>query len=128
MVKIAKDGRSRWTDEQKRIAGEMRLAGKTRQEIADAIGKTLYAVISYLRYHNLSQSEWEMMLDRRRDQYARRVLNEEKPAQFGRPTPEMIADRDYRMSLPRTITAELCGDPALTQSAYWKKHHAGASA
>jgi hypothetical protein len=37
------------------------------------------------------------------------------------PTPEMLADAAKRAALPRSLTAQLCGDPVVSQSALGKK-------
>ncbi len=116
--------RPTWTDEQTRIAAEMRAAGHTRREIAAAVGKPMTAVRSHFDYLTLKENPERHQA--RRDAINRhcRAQNEKTGRTRGRPmflhnpgpimraSPEALADRDRRLSLPdRDLTATYCGDP-----------------
>lgn len=112
-----------WTEDKIKIAYQMKRAGATSGEIGSTIGKTAKAVRGFFNYYGHSPEEREIRLQRirayRREHDGRRPYTRllDQPTQYGRPTPEMLAERDYLFSLPRTITADLCGDPLPGRSA-----------
>jgi len=104
-----------WTDEQKKLAVKMREDGHRYVDIAPHVGKTKEAVSSYFQYHNRSEEQRER---RRETANIRARGGEEVEAPWGRPSPEMLAERDRCFALgPRDLTAALLGDPLPSRSA-----------
>lgn len=100
-----------WSPEDDRRALEMKHQRITRVKMGEALGRTKNAVTARLKLLAMEEKE-------RLAFYAsKRVSNAEEPP-IGRPTPEMIRDRDVRSMLPhRDLTAAFFNDPPLGLSA-----------
>ncbi len=121
--------RRRWTAKEILLANTLRGKGKTDEEIAQALGRTLSAVEGHFRWHAMAQHERDERAERiRRHRKKYRVrdgLTGRRAAGTVRdrvepmkPDAQALAERDIRMRTPpRDLTAFLLGDPLPGRSA-----------
>ena len=91
-----------WTNEEDATVARMLQEGFRLQQAADAIGRTLYAVQSRLRFLNNDRPK------RARKTGRNHVCSESVNVII---PPEVEADRARRYMAPRSLTAILMGDP-----------------
>lgn len=100
-----------WSPEDDRIVAEMKSAGHSHPEIAERVNRTALAVTGRLQYLKTSPEEKTRRLQRRRDREHARSIGQFENPQKSDPPPHVIEDRNRRLSVPRTLTAILMGDP-----------------
>lgn len=106
-----REAKQPWSPEEDATLLQLCSGGLTREAIGLLMGRSENGVKGRLKLLKMSKEE-------RTKFYAmKRVSNAEEPA-IGRPTVEMIRDRDARAMLPcRDLTAAFFGDPPLGLSA-----------
>lgn len=102
----------------------MKAQGFTAMEIATALGRKYNTIVCRMKWDSLTPDERVRRRERRREwnrkRATRMAANDPKAPEpsIGRPTPEMLRDRDARAMLPyRDLTAAFFNDPPLGLSA-----------
>lgn len=115
----------KWTATEKATVNRMKGEGASTDRIASALHRTVQSVEGFIRWRDTPP---EARLKKAKYVYAyRRQMGLVGAGRGGipvhsvmpiAPDPQAIADRDYRVGLPpRSLTAFICGDPAIGYSA-----------
>jgi hypothetical protein len=99
--------------------------GHTIASVALMTGKSDLQIRDKLRWESMSEADREVraaqIKARRKAEYVPSVPRGDYSTTASRPAPELIADRDRRLAISRTITAAICGDPPFGYSALDRK-------
>jgi hypothetical protein len=115
-----------WTKSESDEALRLADAGSSNDEIASLLERTPRAVAHHVCLRRLGPARKAEYNRKRNEQRQKdreawattRLEITHEASIIYRPTPEMLADRDRRMAMPhRDLTAVLCGDPKIGQSA-----------
>ena len=113
----------RWTDDETAMLKQLKAEGYKNKVIAFKLERTEISVAERWRWVNKSE---DMKEKRRLQVHQNRKLWRSTQAEnvvtrAFRAVPEVLAERDYRLSLPRTIGQIILGDPPPGYSALDRK-------
>jgi hypothetical protein len=116
------DGKGRpWTEQELAELRRMKAAGYRSIAISISLGRTKSAVDEKWRWVNQTEEQCQRRRARinlsRKSNYIASPPRAVTYASISRPSQQMIAERDRRLAVPRSITAVFFGDPAPGYSA-----------
>jgi hypothetical protein len=119
------NGRSeRWTEAEMQRLLSLKALGLSEEEIACAMGRTLNAINTRLKFLKLTPEQREARRARYRNADRERRKQDRVPIARNphRPTESMVMERDRRFGMDRTIGQLLLGEPLPGQSALDKRN------
>lgn len=120
---------TKWTDEETATLFQMRREGHSFRDIAAVLGRPVKAVRAKFEMTNESDEQREIRLQRRRSRYKAtrpvgtkaRVHDPARVVESGRPTEDMLAERNRRLALSEPAFGDpLPGYSALDKLPSWR--------